>query len=540
MRLSDLISELDVVEARGALDVGVEHLSEDSRATGPGTLFVARSGGRHDGHDFIADAAARGAAAVLTTRLPASGLCDAVTAVVVRDPHAAAVRLACRLAGEPSRHLHLVGITGTNGKSTTAFLVRTLLRWRNARVGLIGTIEYQVGDEVIPASHTTPDVLRLQELLGRMVAAGSGYGVMEVSSHGLAQGRVDGCRFSTLVFTNLSQDHLDYHADMGDYYAAKASLFQPRYTAPGCVALINGDDAHGRELVAGSVLPTRTFGLGPDADIRAAAVHYRPDGTRFTLHADGHEVAVHTQLVGEVNVYNTLAAAAVALRLGWNLPDIAAALATCEPVPGRYQRVGNGAPLVLVDYAHTPDAVARAVADCRHFTRGRLIVVFGCGGDRDRTKRPLMGRAAGAADRVIVTSDNPRSEEPLAIIREIEAGLAGCAYLVEPDRRAAIAAALAEAAPDDTVLIAGKGHEDYQLVGDRRLPFDDRSVAAEQLNLRAVESDRPPSHREGWGEGIRNEQRGGCTSGQVVGSMPPHPGPLPGGEGLKGLPYGED
>jgi len=501
MRLSDLIGELDVVKARGPLDVVVERLTEDSRATGPGTLFVARSGARHDGHDFIADAVARGASAVLAARLPAPGVCDGVTVVAVRDPHAAAVRLACRLAGEPSHHLHLVGITGTNGKSTTAFLVRTLLRWCGARVGLIGTIEYQVGDEVVPASHTTPDPLRLQGLLGRMVAAGCGYGVMEVSSHGLTQGRIAGCRFSTLVFTNLSQDHLDYHADMGDYYAAKASLFQRRYTAPGCVALINGDDPHGRALAARSALPIRTFGLGPDVDIRATAIDYRPDGTRFTLHAARQIVAVHTELVGEVNVYNALAAAAVAVRLDWDLPDIAAALATCTPVPGRYQRVGNGAPLVLVDYAHTPDAVARAVADCRHFTRGRVIVVFGCGGDRDRTKRPLMGRAAAAADRVIVTSDNPRSEEPLAILREIEPGLAGCAYLVEPDRRAAIAAALAEAAPDDTVLIAGKGHEDYQLVGDQRLPFDDRQVVAEQLILRAAETNRPPSHREGRGGG---------------------------------------
>jgi UDP-N-acetylmuramoyl-L-alanyl-D-glutamate--2,6-diaminopimelate ligase len=223
-------------------------------------------------------------------------------------------------------------------------------------------------------------------------------------------------------------------------------------------------------------------------DLRATGIDYRPDGTRFTLHHAGQEAVVHSRLLGEVNVYNALAAAGVGMRLGWLLPEIAAALATCVPVPGRYERVGTGAPTVLVDYAHTPDAMARAIADCRRFTRGRLIVVFGCGGDRDRTKRPLMGQAAATADRVIVTSDNPRSEDPRTIISAIESGLAGCRYTVEPDRRRAIAAALADARSEDTVLIAGKGHEDYQLVGGQRLAFDDRKVAAALLAERPVEA----------------------------------------------------
>jgi UDP-N-acetylmuramoyl-L-alanyl-D-glutamate--2,6-diaminopimelate ligase len=341
------------------------------------------------------------------------------------------------------------------------------------------------------------------------------------------------------VFTNLSQDHLDYHPDMASYFAAKASLFQPRYTAPGCVAVINGDDPRGAELAGRTPLPTLTFGLGAGVDLRATNVDYRPDGTRFTLHHAGQEAAVESRLLGEVNVYNALAAAAVGVRLDWSLTDVAGALGTCVPVPGRYERVGAGVPTVLVDYAHTPDALARAVSDCRRFTLGRLIVVFGCGGDRDRAKRPLMGRAATAADRVIVTSDNPRSEDPLAIIRAIEPGLAGCRYTVEPDRRGAIAAALAEATPDDTVLIAGKGHEDYQLVDGRRLAFDDRKVA-EQLILHAAESNGPPPTGRGGGEGVRNKQRDICVAGQAVGSTPPHSGPLPRGEGLRGRAYGED
>ncbi|HEX9592381.1 MAG TPA: UDP-N-acetylmuramoyl-L-alanyl-D-glutamate--2,6-diaminopimelate ligase [bacterium] len=539
MRLAELLAELDVVEAHGPLTVEVQRLCEDSRSVTAGTLFVARRGEHYDGHDFVADAVGCGAVALLVAHLPDAAVRAGVPVVVVRDPHGAAVRLARRLAGEPSQRLHLVGITGTNGKSTTAFLVRALLRARGAGVGLIGTIEYQVGNVVTVASHTTPDALRLQALLGRMVDAGATYGVMEVSSHGLHQGRVEGCRFATLVFTNLSQDHLDYHPDMASYFAAKASLFQPRYTAPGCVAVVNGDDPRGAELAARTPLPILTFGLGPGVDLRATAIDYRADGTRFTLHHAGRQAAVASRLLGEVNVYNALAAAAVGVRLDWTLPEVAAGLATCVPVPGRYERIGSGGPTVVVDYAHTPDALARAVADCRRFTRGRLIVVFGCGGDRDRTKRPLMGQAAAVADRVIVTSDNPRSEEPLAIIRAIEPGLAGCPYTVEPDRRAAIAAALAEAAPEDTVLIAGKGHEDYQLVAGQRLAFDDRKVA-EQLILRAAESNGPPPTGRGGGEGLWNEQRDGCTAGQAVGSTPPHPGSLPRGEGLKGLPYGED
>jgi UDP-N-acetylmuramoyl-L-alanyl-D-glutamate--2,6-diaminopimelate ligase len=488
MRLAELLTELDVVEAHGPLTIEVQRLCEDSRAVTGGTLFVARRGERYDGHDFVTDAVRRGAAALLVARLPDAAVPAGVPLVVVRDPHGTAVRLAHRLAGDPSDRLHLVGITGTNGKSTTAFLLRALLRARGAGVGLLGTIEYQVGNVVTVASHTTPDALRLHALLGRMVDAGATYGVMEVSSHGLYQGRVDGCRFATLVFTNLSQDHLDYHPDMASYFAAKASLFQPRYTAPGCVAVLNGDDPRGAELAARTHLPTLTFGLGAGVDLRATTVDYRPEGTRFTLHHAGMQVSVESRLLGEVNVYNALAAAAVGVRLGWTLPEVAAALATCVPVPGRYERVGSGAPTVLVDYAHTPDALARAIADCRRFTRGRLLVVFGCGGDRDRSKRPLMGRAAAAADRVIVTSDNPRSEEPRAIIRAIEPGLAGCPYTVEPDRRAAIAAAIATADAADTVLIAGKGHEDYQLVGGLRLAFDDRKVAAELLAEWQVEA----------------------------------------------------
>ncbi|NCO57065.1 MAG: UDP-N-acetylmuramoyl-L-alanyl-D-glutamate--2,6-diaminopimelate ligase [Nitrospirae bacterium CG18_big_fil_WC_8_21_14_2_50_70_55] len=485
MRLATLFADLPVTVV-GDDSVAIERITEDSRRAGPGTLFVARRGQVVDGHDYLDDALARGGAAVLCRRPPPTT--GRATVVVADDPYAVAVAAAHRLAGAPCAHLQLTGITGTNGKSTTAFLICHLLAQRGPDAGLIGTLEYRVGPHRLPAPHTTPDGLRVIELLGAMRAAGSDHAVMEVSSHGLDQQRVAGCRFTTVVFTNLTQDHLDYHRDMESYFAAKGLLFRPPLAVAGTVAVLNSDDPYGRRLAATTAVGVLTYGLGPGAAVRATDLDLRSEHSRFTLHHEGHAVPITTRLLGEVNVYNVLAAAAVGLRYGWPLAEVAAALGSAAPVPGRYQRLGSDRPAVVVDYAHTPDALARAVADCRRLTRGRLILVFGCGGDRDRAKRPLMGAAATGAERVILTSDNPRSEPPRQILAEIEPGLGDHPYTVEVDRARAIAAAIGEAADDDLVLIAGKGHEDYQIVGAARLPFDDREVAAAALARRAVVS----------------------------------------------------
>ncbi len=483
MDLDTLLASLPT-SLQGDERVAIHRITEDSRRVTSGTLFVARRGLAVDGHDFIGDAVARGAAAILCRRPPAEAA--GATVVVADDPYAVAVIAAHRLAGAPCEALHLTGITGTNGKSTTAFLIAHLLASHGALPGLIGTLEYRVGHHRLPAPNTTPDALRVIELLGEMAAAGSDHAVMEVSSHGLDQNRVAGCRFHTVLFTNLTQDHLDYHLDMEHYFAAKALLFRPPLASPGAVAVVNTDDPYGARLAKETAVPVLTYGLGSTAAVRATDLECSGDESRFDLHHNGQSLPIITHLLGEVNVYNALAAAAFAIRHGWSLAEIGASLATAEPVPGRYQRVGEGRPVVVVDYAHTPDAVARAVADCRRLTRGRLIVVFGCGGDRDRTKRPLMGAAAAGGDRIILTSDNPRSEEPAQILREIEPGLGDHPYTVEVDRTAAIEQAIREADEDDLVLIAGKGHETYQIVGNERRPFDDREVAAAALTHRAA------------------------------------------------------
>lgn len=487
MHLDTLLAGLPVTVPTSHLGDGptaIHRITEDSRRAGSGALFVARRGVVVDGHDFIGDAIDRGATAILCRQPPAAA--GKATVVIADDPYAVAVIAAHRLAGRPCDRLHLTGITGTNGKSTTAFLICHLLAQRGRSAGLIGTLEYRVGHHRLPAPHTTPDALRVVELLGEMAAAGSDHAVMEVSSHGLDQGRVAGCHFHTLLFTNLTQDHLDYHGDMESYFAAKTLLFRPPLAPPGSVAVINTDDSYGARLADRCAVPVLTYGLGPTAAVRATDLECSGDGSRFALHYNGQSIPITMRLLGEVNVYNGLAAAAFGIRHGWPLAKIGAALATAQPVPGRYQRIGDTRPVVVVDYAHTPDALARAVADCRRLTRGRLIVVFGCGGDRDRSKRPLMGAAAAGGDIVILTSDNPRSEPPARILAEIEPGLGDHPYTVEVNRAAAIEHAIAAAAAADLVLIAGKGHEDYQLVGDERRPFDDRAVAAAALARRAA------------------------------------------------------
>jgi UDP-N-acetylmuramoyl-L-alanyl-D-glutamate--2,6-diaminopimelate ligase len=452
----------------------------DSRAAGRGVLFVCRPGTRADGHEFAPEAVAAGSPALLVERvLPLD-----VPQVVVGDVAAATGEAAATIHGDPAGGLLLLGVTGTNGKTTTAYLLERILRAAGHVTGLIGTVRTLVAGKAVPGFLTTPEATDLQRLLASMVAQGVTAAVMEVSSHGLALGRMNGTRVDVAAFTNLSQDHLDFHASLDDYFAAKATLFTPARAAHG---VVNVDDEWGRKLLGVASVPLTTVSaLGAEADVVARQVETRPDGTAFEASAGGRTVRVSTPLPGEFNAHNALLALAVALAAGLELSAAVDGVAALEGVPGRMERVEAGQPFtVLVDYAHTPDSLERVLTAARGLGSGRVIVVVGCGGDRDQHKRPLMGRAASTlADVAVLTSDNPRSEDPDAIVAAMEAGarsVAGAAVRVQVDRRRGIALALAEARPGDVVVIAGKGHEDYQEVAGRRLPFDDRSVATALL-----------------------------------------------------------
>ena len=492
MPVTELLAALPVKRVVGDPPPAVTSLTADSRRVRPGSCFVAIAGLRQDARRFVPEAVARGATLVVTEGEPRGDV--AVAQVLVPSARASLARLADAWYGHPSRDLTLVGITGTNGKTTTSYLVEALLRARGLATGVIGTVHYVVGTERRPAGQTTPEALELQGMLAEMRAAGVRGVAMEVSSHALALSRVDGLAFDVAVFTNLTQDHLDFHGTLQSYGLAKRRLFELTAASPkaGRAAVINADDPAGATMVAGLDLRVLTFGLGPAAEVRAVEHASSLDGIRMVVDTPRGRLAVASPLIGEHNVMNLLAAVATGLALGLPPEPIAAALAPVAAVRGRFEQVQAGQPfLVIVDYAHTPDALERVLATARKLTRGRLGVVFGCGGDRDRGKRPVMGEiAARLADRVWVTSDNPRSESPEAIIAEILAGVgrapasAGrCEHDV--DRARAIRAALYWAESGDTVVIAGKGHETYQLVGSEVLPFDDREVARRVLSERS-------------------------------------------------------
>ena len=474
MNLRELLGE-------GPGDVEVTALAFDNRAVAPGTLFFCVPGFTRDGHDFAPDAVSRGAVALVVERPLASG----VPEVVVDDVRAAMARAAARFHGDPTAHLRVVGITGTNGKTTTAFLVRDLLEAGGLQSGLLGTIRSVVGGEVRTAVRTTPEAIDLQAAFAEMLGGGDRAVAMEVSSHALELRRADAIHFAVAVFTNLTQDHLDFHPTMEAYFLAKRKLFE---AAEG-VRIVNADDPYGRRLAA-DFPGAQTYGLdSEDADWRAVDVASEPTGTRFTAVTPEGEVEVRAPLPGRFNVLNSLAALAAARALGVPLATAAAALATAGRVPGRFEPVDEGQPFaVLVDYAHTPDSLENVLRAARELTAGRVICVFGAGGDRDRGKRAPMGRvAAELADVAIVTSDNPRSEDPEAILDEIVAGAGAAAFERDVDRRRAIARAVELAAPGDVVVIAGKGHEQGQeFAGGRKEPFDDRVVAAEALRAVAA------------------------------------------------------
>lgn len=461
-------------------DVAVGGLCYDSRAVREGDLFFCVPGARTDGHAHAATAAAAGAAAAVVERR----LDLALPQVVVPSVRAAMGPISSAFHAHPSRAMTVVGITGTNGKTTTTYLVESILARAGRSTAIIGTTGIRVGGTPRPFARTTPEAPDLQAILREVADAGSEAVAMEVSSHGLDQHRVDGTRFACAVFTNLSQDHLDYHPDMESYFRAKARLFDPAFTQ---IGITNVDDAHGRRL-AGAPVAMTTYAIDADAEIRAEGVHSDERGSSF--HIGGLEV--RTPLRGRFNVENALAAFAVGRALGIDDATIVEGIAAVTGVPGRVETVDAGQPfLVLVDYAHTPDGITNVLGAARPIARGRLIIVFGCGGDRDRAKRPLMGEAAtSAADLTVVTSDNPRSEEPAAIIAEIEPGArrGGGEYVIEVDRRRAIRTAFERAGEGDVVVIAGKGHETGQEFADVVLPFDDREVALEELRALGVAS----------------------------------------------------
>jgi UDP-N-acetylmuramoyl-L-alanyl-D-glutamate--2,6-diaminopimelate ligase len=496
-RLAELAARLGLVwsaqPARSAdSDAVLTGITHDSRSVRRGDLYAALPGAKAHGAEFADDAAKAGALAVLTdeagrTASERTGL----PVLVVEEPRKAVGSAASWIYGDPSRQLRLLGVTGTNGKTTTSYLLEAGLQAAGERTGLIGTIETRIGSEVLPSVRTTPEAADLQALFAVMVERGVGAVAMEVSSHALALHRVDGTAFDVVAFTNLSQDHLDFHRDLADYFAAKARLFSPEFARAG---VVNIDDEHGRRLTTHPSIPLTTVSAqgGPDADWRATSVVRVPEGSRFTAVGPGVEIEVKVGLPGQFNIANALLALATLVSAGVDAEVAARGIAAVRGVPGRMESISVGQPFTaLVDYAHTPDAVSTVLTNLRETARGRIIVVLGCGGDRDRAKRPLMGAAAARlADVAVLTSDNPRSEDPQTILGAMvegamtvpaaERGL----VVVEADRARAIGAAVERAHAGDVVVVAGKGHEQGQEVGDVVHAFDDRAVLRAAIEAR--------------------------------------------------------
>jgi UDP-N-acetylmuramoyl-L-alanyl-D-glutamate--2,6-diaminopimelate ligase len=475
VKLRELIDGLQGGRLLGDPEVEVSDLAYESHRVREGSLFFCVRGAKADGHDFAPAAAAAGAAALVVER----ELETALPQMLVGDSRAAMAPLAARFWGEPTRELEMAGITGTNGKTTSAFLLRSILEADGRQCGLLGTVKQVVGEVEREVVRTTPEAIDLQATFRQMLDCGDRACVMEVSSHALALHRADAIDFDVALFTNLTQDHLDFHVTMDDYFAAKRLLFE---AGPGA-SVVNVDDSYGRRLAA--EIDCVTFSEGAEADYRATEVSFDAAGAEFAVEAPEESLRVRTPLPGHFNVANALGALSAAAALGVG-PEIAAdALSRCGRVPGRFELVDEGQQFtVLVDYAHTPDSLENVLRAARRLTAGRLISVFGAGGDRDRDKRPKMGRVGTElSDLAVITSDNPRSEEPAAIIAQILSGVDDTGGVeVEGDRRAAISYSLAQAAPGDTVVIAGKGHEQGQeFEGGRKVPFDDREVAREEL-----------------------------------------------------------
>jgi len=478
--LAEIIKEIEVQASSGNSQVVVGGMSMDSRKVQPGDLYACVPGFKVDGHDFAEKAINSGAVALVVDHfLPLN-----VPQVKVANVRQVIGHLAAAVYGHPSEQLKLVGVTGTNGKTTITYLIEKIGTKHGQKVGLIGTLGSRINGREIPGERTTPEAIEVQKLLGDMVAEGVSLAVMEVSSHALDLGRVSGCEFDVGIFTNLTQDHLDYHKTMEDYLYAKSRLFsnltgkkQPK------ISILNGDDSSFKKLSEASAAPVVRYGIDNEADYRAENVEVTSEGVRFVVRFREGLQTIQYSTPGVFSVYNALAAFAWGVERGYSAESVAEALAEIPGVPGRFESVRLGQPFqVIVDYAHTPDGLENVVRTAQSFTKGRLITVFGCGGDRDRGKRPIMAEAASQySDFVIVTSDNPRTEDPDQIIKEVLIGISGVEHVALRDRREAIWSACRMAKAGDTILIAGKGHETYQIFGTEVHPFDDREVAREAL-----------------------------------------------------------
>ena len=487
-KLRELVALLTDSEVQGNLEINIDSITHDSRQVGPGSLFIALTGSKADGHDFIPAACVKGAAAVIAQRevaVPAG-----VTLIKVTDTREAMQKIVPYFFDYPSRKFRLIGVTGTNGKTTTTYLIRAILRRAGFRVGVIGTINNIIDEKILPVKNTTPDVVELQALFAAMADAKVQYAVMEVSSHALALNWVNGTEFDVGVFTNITRDHLDFHGTFDNYIDAKAVLFSMLSSAgatkPNKTAVVNIDDPAAPAMLRAGNSRKILYGVNYAADLNAEDIDVHATGSRFTAKGPFRDLPLNLKITGVFNVYNVLAAIGAALAEGIDPMIIKAALEDFVSVPGRFELVDEGQPFsVIVDYAHTPDGLENILKTAKQFAKRRIIVVFGCGGDRDRTKRPIMGRLAMEyGDVVIATSDNPRTEDPEFILSEVEQGLiegrsGDKGYEIIIDRRSAIARAIREAKAEDVVIIAGKGHETYQILKDKTIDFDDREVARE-------------------------------------------------------------
>ncbi|KGX88542.1 UDP-N-acetylmuramoyl-L-alanyl-D-glutamate--2,6-diaminopimelate ligase [Pontibacillus litoralis] len=486
MKLTKLMQTLPVYQTIQSIEhIEVNGIEMDSRAIQNGNVFICINGYTVDGHDFVDQAIHNGAVAIVAER----PLQVSVPVIVVQNSARAMAKLASYFYHQPTQQLHLIGVTGTNGKTTTSYLIDRIFRAYNQRTGLIGTIQMNIVDQSYEVKNTTPDALFLQRHFAKMVDHQVNTAVMEVSSHALDLGRVHGCDFDVAVFTNLSQDHLDYHKDMDDYLRAKSLLFSQlgnHYTGKPKYAVVNRDDSASEVLIKSTAHNVVTYGLHSEATVKAEQVKLTANGTSFILVANDERIAINSKLIGRFSVYNMLAAASAAWVSGVPLSTIKEALEQTTGVSGRFEPVLCGQDFgVIVDYAHTPDSLENVLQTIQSFVEGKAIVVVGCGGNRDASKRPLMANVAVQhATKAIFTSDNPRKEDPVAILNDMEAGVVGQEYEVIVDRREAICAAIQQAQPGDVVLIAGKGHETYQEVNGVRSHFDDREVATECIEVK--------------------------------------------------------
>lgn len=482
MRLKELLRTVEYTSSTPDLDdIEIEAIACDSKAARKGCLFVAIAGTKLDGHTFVSEAVKKGALCVVIQKDIA--LDDSVAKIYVNDSRSALAKIASEFYGRPSEKIKCIGITGTNGKTTISYLMDSILSTAGHKIGVIGTINYRLGNKSIPATNTTPGPIELQSFLNEMVRNSIDYAVMEVSSHSLDQKRVEAIKYSVAVFTNLTGEHLDYHKTQGNYFNAKAQLFEG--LCDDSYAVINLDDEWGKKLLNRSRGKILTYAVKSDSQVRALGVRMSLNGTEFTIDTPKGRTDIRTKLIGTHNVYNIAASVAAGICLGLPLDLIKVGVENLMTVPGRLEAIDCGQPFwVFVDYAHTDDALYNVLRALRPLIQKRIIVLFGCGGERDRTKRPRMGKVASKyADFVVVTSDNPRGEDPKTIAKEIEAGIETKDYSVILDREEAIKEALSKAGQGDCVILAGKGHEAYQIFKDKTVPFDDREVVRKILCL---------------------------------------------------------